>query len=66
MPDSPELARSLQTWGGVVPVETRDAYDVAKDAYNTVRFAPIKTSAIRLDVVLPVAFSAGIQEWKVK
>ena len=49
-----------------MPVETRDAFGVAKDTYNTVRFSPVKTTAIRLEVVLPTAFSVGIQEWKVK
>jgi hypothetical protein len=49
-----------------VPVETRDAYGLAKDAYNTVRFSPVSTTALRLEVVLPEAFSSGIQEWKVK
>ena len=49
-----------------VPVETRDAYGVVKDTYNTVRFTPVRTSALRVEVVLPAAFSAGIQEWKVK
>jgi len=49
-----------------VPVETRDAYGLAKDAYNTVRFSPVDTTALRLEVGLPEAFSSGIQEWKVK
>jgi hypothetical protein len=49
-----------------VPVETRDAYGTAKDQYHTVRFTPVTTTAIRLVVQLPEAFSTGIQEWKVK
>jgi hypothetical protein len=49
-----------------VPVATADAYGVAKDTYNTVRFTPVRTTAIRLEVELPEAFSAGIQEWKIK
>jgi len=49
-----------------VPVETRDAYGTAKDQYHTVRFTPVRTTAIRLVVQLPEAFSTGIQEWKVK
>jgi hypothetical protein len=51
------------TW---VPVKARDAYGTAKDAYNTVRFAPVTTTGLRLEVKLPAEFSAGIQEWKVK
>jgi hypothetical protein len=49
-----------------LPVETRDTFGVAKDAYNIVRFTPVTTTALRVEVVLPAAFSAGIQEWKVK
>ena len=39
---------------------------LAKDAYNTVRFAPVKTAALKLEIQLPEKFSSGIQEWKVK
>ena len=49
-----------------LPVETREAFGLAKDAYNTVRFTPIRTTALRVEVVLPADFSAGIQEWKVR
>jgi len=49
-----------------VPVETGDTYGTAKDQYHTVRFTPVKTTAIRLVVQLPEAFSTGIQEWKVR
>ena len=49
-----------------VPVETGDAFGTAKDQYHTVRFTPVRTTAIRLVVQLPDAFSTGIQEWKVK
>jgi hypothetical protein len=57
------LYKSGAQW---LPVDTRDPFGVAKDAYNTVRFTPVRTSALRVEVVLPAAFSAGIQEWKVK
>ena len=43
-----------------------DAYGVEKDRYNTVRFTPIATTAIRLEVRLPEGFSTGIQEWKIR
>jgi hypothetical protein len=49
-----------------VPVATADAYGLAKDTYNTVRFAPVRTTSVRLEVELPEAFSAGIQEWKIR
>jgi DUF1680 family protein len=57
------LYRQGDQW---VPVETRDTFGVTKDTYNIVRFTPITTTALRVEVVLPAAFSAGIQEWKVK
>jgi uncharacterized protein len=49
-----------------LPVEARDEYGVTKDRYNTVRFAPVTTAAIRLEVHLPGGYSAGIEEWKVR
>ncbi|HSL23947.1 MAG TPA: beta-L-arabinofuranosidase domain-containing protein [Vicinamibacterales bacterium] len=48
------------------PVETADAYGVSKDGYNRVRFMPVTTTALRLEVTSQPEFSAGIQEWKVK
>lgn len=49
-----------------LPVEATGSYGLAKDQYNVVRFTPVRTSALRLEVQLPERFSAGIQEWKVK
>ncbi|MDD8026435.1 MAG: glycoside hydrolase family 127 protein [Acidobacteriota bacterium] len=51
------------TW---VSVRTKDPFGTAKDAYNTVRFAPVATSGLRLEIRFPKEFSGGIQEWKVK
>lgn len=48
------------------PVEPASPYVVAKDTYTTVAFAPVRTKAVRLEVTLPVAFSTGIHEWKVR
>jgi hypothetical protein len=48
------------------PVETTDAFDVARNAWNTLTFKPVTTSALRLEVVMQPTFSAGVQEWKVK
>jgi hypothetical protein len=48
------------------PVETTDSYAVGLDRYNTVRFKPVATSALRLEVTLQPNWSAGIQEWIVK
>jgi hypothetical protein len=57
------FVRSGDKW---LPVKTADAFGVAKDAWNAIRFAPIETTGLRLEIQLPAKFSAGIQEWKVK
>jgi uncharacterized protein len=48
------------------PVETADEYSTAKDRYNIVRFKPVTTSALRVELTEQPQFSAGVQEWKVK
>ena len=48
------------------PVEAAGEYRVARDAYNTIRFKPVTTSALRLELVMQPGVSAGVQEWKVK
>ena len=48
------------------PVEAAGEYGVARDAYNTVRFKPVTTTALRLELVMQPNVSAGVQEWKVK
>jgi uncharacterized protein len=48
------------------PVVTSDAYGVARDGYNRVRFSPVQTSALRLEVTLQPEYSAGLQEWRVR
>lgn len=52
-----------QEWA---PVENADKYGVVKGAANTVNFDPVKTSSLKLEVVLPSDNSAGIFEWSVK
>jgi hypothetical protein len=48
------------------PVDARGPYGVEKDRYNSVTFAPITTTGLRLEVTMQPEWSAGIQEWKVK
>ncbi|HET7698192.1 MAG TPA: glycoside hydrolase family 127 protein [Vicinamibacterales bacterium] len=48
------------------PVAAHGAYGTAKDAYNTVRFTPVTTAALRIELVMQPNVSAGVQEWKVK
>jgi hypothetical protein len=49
-----------------IPVTTTSAYEIAKDKFNTVKFEPVTTTALRLEVQLPEKSSTGIHEWIVK
>jgi DUF1680 family protein len=57
------LYKSGDNW---VTVATRDPYGVARDRWNTVTFAPITTSALRIELSMQQGFSAGLQEWRVQ
>jgi len=46
-----------------MPVENKSAYEIAKDQYNSVSFASVTTTALKLEVQLPVDYASGIQEW---
>jgi hypothetical protein len=48
------------------PVQASTPYGTAKDQYNTVRFAPVTTTALRLELAMQPNVSAGVQKWKVK
>ncbi len=48
------------------PVENLTPYEIEKDRYCTVRFKPVKTTALRVEVQLVPDFSAGMYEWKVE
>ena len=52
--------------GNWLPVENTSAYELAKDKFNSVIFKPVKTTALKLEVKLPVDNSAGIHEWIVE
>jgi len=47
------------------PVAAAGPYGVARDGFNRVSFAPVTTSALRLEVTMQPQFSAGLQEWTV-
>ncbi|MBV9406190.1 MAG: glycoside hydrolase family 127 protein [Acidobacteriaceae bacterium] len=47
------------------PVQNQQPYAIDKDRYDTVRFAPVTTSALRLEVTMQPGWSAGVSEWKV-
>jgi hypothetical protein len=55
--------RAGDTW---LPVKNLGPFGVEKDKFNVVKFAAIRTPALRLEIQLPEKFSAGIQEWKVR
>lgn len=46
-------------------VTTTESYPVATDQWCAVRFAPVKTTALRLAVQLAPGFASGVHEWKV-
>lgn len=48
------------------PVENPSGYDISKGDPNTVHFSPVKTSALKLEVILPEKNSAGLFEWEVE
>lgn len=52
--------------GEWTPVPEADAYPVSKGNPNTVHFAPVSTSAVKLEVVLPEKYAAGMYEWEIQ
>ena len=52
--------------GNWQPVANTSSYGTAKGEPNTVRFTPVKTSAVKLEVVQPEKNSAGLFEWAVE
>ncbi len=46
-----------------IPVKNLMPYSVTKDQYDRVKFEPVSTRAMRLEVKLPADNSAGIHEW---
>ena len=57
------LYQNGQEW---VPVEGADGYPTDKGVACTVNFNPVKTKALRLEIVLPDDNSAGLFEWVVR
>ena len=49
-----------------VPVETQSEYSVVKNQYHEIKFTPVETTALRINVELQKDFSGGILSWKVK
>jgi uncharacterized protein len=57
------LYRDGEQWK---PVEAQDSLGVEKDRYNAVRFAPVTTAGLRIELQLQPKFSGGVLEWKVR
>jgi len=55
--------RQGQTW---VPVRAGGPFGVEKDMFNRVRFRPVQTKSLRLEVQCQKDWAAGIHEWKVE
>jgi DUF1680 family protein len=63
----PASWRILYLEGGAwKSVDALSAYAVEKDKWNRVRFKPITTTAVRLEVTMQPSWSAGVKEWAVK
>ena len=52
--------------GNWTPVHNPDKYGVSKGNPNVVNFDPVKTKALKLEIVQPEKNSSGIFEWEVK
>ncbi len=52
--------------GEWVPVKNTTPYDISKDKSNVLKFEPVNTTALKLELQLPTDNSAGVHEWAVK
>ena len=52
--------------GEWLPVQNTSAYEIAKDKYNEVKFNPVTTTAMKLEVQLPADYAAGVHEWSLQ
>ncbi|MCE5346513.1 MAG: glycoside hydrolase family 127 protein [Bacteroidales bacterium] len=48
------------------PVQSRIAYRVTKNGWDSLKFKPVKTSAVKIRVYLNKDFSGGIYEWVIE
>ncbi|HEK85547.1 MAG TPA: glycoside hydrolase family 127 protein [Candidatus Aminicenantes bacterium] len=47
-------------------VKAKGSYGVEKDKYNIVKFSPVTTTGLKIELKFQKDFSAGLQEWEVK
>lgn len=57
------LYRSGNEWK---PVQTKGDYAVTKDAFDAVEFEPVRTGALRLELISQEGVSSGVLEWRVE
>jgi|WetSurMetagenome_2_1015567.scaffolds.fasta_scaffold00004_111 uncharacterized protein len=48
------------------PVNTRSKYTVTKNGWDSLRFSPVRTNALKIKVKLNKDFSSGLYEWIVE
>jgi DUF1680 family protein len=48
------------------PVEAPGPFGVARDSWNRVRFRPVTTTALRIELAMQAGVSAGLEEWSVR
>jgi uncharacterized protein len=48
------------------PVEVEGGWGVDRNRYNVVKFKPVTSAGLRLEVEFQEGFSAGVQRWRVK
>jgi len=58
--------RNTQDRWEEVKLEPTSSYGVDKDQYNTVRFEPVTTTALRISAQLQAGESGGVIEWKLE
>lgn len=57
------LYKQGESW---IPVDVEEQSDLEKDTSNHIRFKPVTTSAVRMEIILPENHSTGIHEWSVE
>ena len=45
-------------------IKTSDTFETNKDKFNDIRFKPVETTKLRLEVNLQPGVSSGIHEWR--
>ena len=65
VPDSWKVYYKIGS-GDWIPVENKDDYSTVKGFSNSVSFIPVKTTAVKLEIVLPKEYASGVFEWEIE